>query len=205
MLAEAKLVQLTARYNTLTRRYAAAAGSVVGQAWDRLDSWERADADRLVAMARPAVSTLSLRANAATSGYLSIVLDDRLPVSTVVVEPDWDSALIALRRSLAAGEAWEQALVSGRIRSEAVGANAVVRSGRLAAQVADDRVVGWTRTLSAKACEWCQLVSTQRYRTAESADFGHDHCSCGVAPIIGDADPGRVVNQQLLTQLTAER
>ena len=29
----------------------------------------------------------------------------------------------------------------------------------------------------------------------------HNHCDCGVAPIIGERDPGQVINRQLLNDL----
>ena len=197
------MVALTVRYQRLTRRYADAAGSAVTQAWDRLNTFD--GPDELARLARPAVTTLSSRAAAATHGYLGLLLDEGITVPPVLAAPDWDSALIALRRSLAEGHEWEQALASGRLRSEAVGSNAVIGSTRLSSEIASERVVGWRRILSASSCTWCQTVATGRYLTAESAHFGHDHCHCTVAPIVEAADPARVLNDQIQPEPSAER
>ncbi len=197
------MVDLTVRYQRLTRRYSDAAGQAVAQAWDRLDSFDTGNT--LARLARPAVTTLSSRAAAATHGYLSLILEQPILVPPILVEPDWDSALIALRRSLSEGHEWEQALLSGRLRSEAVGSNAVIGSTRLSSEIASERVVGWRRITSGNSCRWCQSVAGGRYFSAESAHFGHDHCHCTVAPIVDTADPGRVLNSQTTTEPSAER
>ncbi len=44
------------------------------------------------------------------------------------------------------------------------------------------------------------MASTQRYNSDNLMPL-HTFCDCGVAPITGDVDPGRVVNEQLLRQL----
>jgi hypothetical protein len=197
------MVDLTVRYQRLTRRYADAAGQAAAQAWDRLNTFDAPD--ELARLARPAVTTLSSRAAAATHGYLGILLEEGITVPPVLAAPDWDSALIALRRSLAEGHEWEQALASGRLRSEAVGSNAVIGSTRLSSEITSPRVAGWRRITSAKSCDWCQTVATGHYYTAESAHFGHDHCHCTVAPIVGESDPGRALNNQTHPEPSAER
>lgn len=197
MLAEAAQLTLTRRYQALTRRYADGAARVVASAWVDLGSCDPNDVARLAGRAGPVVDVLSARAASATAGYLAAILEEPVTPATVIVEPDWDSAFIALRRSLANGHDFATAVESGRLRSEAVGSNAVVSTSRRAAdEVAGPRIVGWRRTLSGNACQWCSTVATQRYHSAESADFGHDHCHCAVVPIFGEADPGRVINAE---------
>lgn len=71
-------------------------------------------------------------------------------------------------------------------------------------------ITGWRRVPIGVTCNWCMTVSTQRYRTAESASFGHghkgvDYCDCQVVPIIGDKDVGRVANRPVLRALSSQR
>lgn len=47
----------------------------------------------------------------------------------------------------------------------------------------------------AENCGLCVVASTQRYRTGDLMPI-HPNCDCVVAPIIGDADPGRIINTQ---------
>lgn len=67
--------------------------------------------------------------------------------------------------------------------------------------VGEQRVVGYRRVLTGTTCRWCARVATQRYLTADSADFGHHNCDCAVLPIIGDRDPGQIVNGALYDRL----
>ena len=200
MLAESSQVLLTRRYHALTTRYADQASRVVSRAWVDLGSYDPADVGRLARHAGPVVDVISARAASATSAYIATITETPVATASALVAPDWDSAFIALRTSLSDGHDWFQAVESGRLRSEAVGSNAVVSTARRAAdEVAGPRIIGWRRTLSGNSCTWCSTVAGGTYHSAESADFGHDHCHCGVAPIFGESDPGRVVNAEGLT------
>lgn len=90
-------------------------------------------------------------------------------------------------KAVAENPAWRP---SARVRA------AYDRSERVGA-----RVVGYRRVLTGKSCSWCARVSTQRYLTADSADFGHPRCDCTVIPIVGTRDPGQVLNRDLLDAL----
>lgn len=113
---------------------------------------------------------------------------------------DLTEPFIALGRILNGGGSNTEAVASGLARAEALGETSVQWAARAASTAAEghSRIVGWTRTLGAGSCPWCVKVSQQRYRSAESASFGHARCNCGVDPIIGDRDPGRVLNRQAL-------
>jgi hypothetical protein len=65
------------------------------------------------------------------------------------------------------------------------------------------RVVGYRRTLDGDACALCSLASTQRYNR-ETLQPIHDHCHCGVMPIIGTTDPGRVIDKELAGRVKDE-
>lgn len=60
-------------------------------------------------------------------------------------------------------------------------------------------VVGYRRVLTgAENCGLCVIASTQRYHRRELMPI-HPGCDCAVAPILGDRDPGQIVNTGVLT------
>lgn len=60
------------------------------------------------------------------------------------------------------------------------------------------RVVGYRRVLEGPhSCALCIVASTARYHKAELLPI-HPGCDCSVAPIVGESDPGRVINAPLL-------
>lgn len=64
-------------------------------------------------------------------------------------------------------------------------------------------VVGYRRVLEGPhSCGLCVIASTQRYHKGELMPI-HPSCDCAVAPIIGDSDPGQVINQPLLDKAHA--
>lgn len=134
--------------------------------------------------------------------HLQALLGERLTFDRAAILEasaiDLREPFIAFARALSSGAVIEDAVEAGRLRAEGVGESGVQYAARAANQAADshERIVGWTRTLGAGSCDWCITVSTQRYRSAESAAFGHLRCNCGVDPIIGTRDPGRVLNNQ---------
>jgi hypothetical protein len=82
-----------------------------------------------------------------------------------------------------------------------------VQSARLYASQAvlsaDPRVQGFRRTLTGpKSCGLCVVASTRRYHK-EHLSPRHPGCDCGVVPIVGDHDPGEVLNRQLLESMHA--
>jgi hypothetical protein len=59
-------------------------------------------------------------------------------------------------------------------------------------------IVGYRRIItSAKACQLCQIASTQRYHIAELMPI-HNNCSCGVAPINAEKDPGQRIDKAFI-------
>ena len=62
------------------------------------------------------------------------------------------------------------------------------------------RFTAHRRVLTGRSCMFCATASTQRYRVDQLMPL-HNHCDCAVAPIIGDADPGQIINHDLLGSL----
>lgn len=168
--------------------------------WLALDGYS--DETPWIRTARPVLVAGQSRAIDLQIAHLQALLGDRLTFDRAAILEasviDLREPFLALARALNSGAALEQAVEAGRLRAVGVGESGVQYASRAAnlAAEGDERIVGWTRTLGAGSCEWCVTVSTQRYRSAESAAFGHLRCNCGVDPIIGTRDPGRVLNNQ---------
>jgi hypothetical protein len=64
------------------------------------------------------------------------------------------------------------------------------------------KVIGFRRVLHAGACEWCQVVATQLYRSVASGSFGHHACRCHPpVPVTDRNDPALAINRKLLKTL----
>ena len=65
------------------------------------------------------------------------------------------------------------------------------------------RIVGYRRvTAGYNACALCLVASTQRYRRGDLMPI-HPACRCGVIPVIGDKDPGLILDRETLDQVHA--
>lgn len=208
MLSEAVLVALVRRFQLQLATVSARTALAVTAAWDALDSYDEADVERFAARAAPAERAGKATAVALAAGFYSLMASVRpapIPPTAIPVAIDPREPFIAYWRSLKAGKPWEDALLSGRGRAEAVADNLVIssarRTGDAVAEANGLQLQGWRRVLTGSSCAWCATVATQRYRTAESADFGHARCDCTAVPIFSNTDPGRVINRPVLDTL----
>lgn len=165
-------------------------------------SYDEADQAAWAADVAPVVEAAQTRAIDTQAAYLAARLDDQvIPDTAVALERsrvDLREPFIALANALSKGENLDAAVLSGLLRAQGVGESSVFWAARAANTTIDDsRIHGWTRTLTGNACSWCIQVAAQTYKTAETASFGHQRCDCGVDPIIGDSNPGRLINDAL--------
>lgn len=70
-------------------------------------------------------------------------------------------------------------------------------------RLADEPEVRFYRRVltGAESCGLCVIASTQRYRKRDLLPI-HPNCDCVVAPILGDQDPGRVINSTRIAEGT---
>lgn len=199
-------VALVQRRQVVLAKLRTSTSTAVAKAWDSLDAYSDAEIELFIRRAHPALAAGQERAFWLTVSHLQALLGENVDADLALLDSaqiDLEQPFIAMRRSLAAGDAFHLAVAAGRARAEGVGESGVQWASRAANQALDDepRIHGWRRTLTRKACSWCQQVAEQIYRSADSASFGHLHCDCGVDPIIESRDPGRVVNSQVLDDL----
>lgn len=115
----------------------------------------------------------------------------------------YERPIVTARTALSRGEPFVRAVAIGRARAAANADTDVIlasRAGSAEAMARSSRIVGYRRVPDSGACEFCLLVSTQRY-TKERLMPIHNHCHCSVAPIIGTTDPGRVIDSERLARI----
>lgn len=210
-------------YRRSTAQVRAAVLAYLSRSWVGLDNWRDADVDRWVAAIVPVLSAGLVQTAALTDAHLANVigaLADDMP-RPLGVRPD-DVTVQALRGVPAAdvyrraGETVWSELSRGADLSDAV-SRGLDRATTMAetdlqlasthtarrAMTADSRVVGYRRVTDGDPCKLCATASTQRYRTGDLMPV-HARCSCSVVPIVGDRDPGQIIDPERLRRLKAE-
>lgn len=200
-------VALLRRRQQLLADLRAAAAAQLARRWDALPGYGEDIQGRWQDLAVPVVTAAQNQAVSLQVAFLQRLLDSQLIYDRAAILDaaaiDVTQPFLAVAGALNSGADFAAAVDAGRARAEGVGESAVQWASRAANDAAsgEQRIVGWQRTLDGNACEWCQVVATQVYRSAESASFGHIRCGCGVDPIIGDRNPGRVLNEEHLAEL----
>jgi hypothetical protein len=212
---------LAAREAVLSSRLHRALVLAIVNAWRALPGIDDAAMARWLATVLPLVSGAQRQAGAITAAYLTRSLNEGLGGSEVrSVNPElivgaivrqgvapetvYQRPMIQLRSLIGAGLPFGEAARQSQRRAVGLAATDLQLARTHAARAIlsrERRVVGYRRTLTGtESCGLCQVASTQRYRREELLPT-HPGCNCGVAPIIGTDDPGRVINQPLLEQI----
>lgn len=179
---------LIARYRTLIATYGDRTARRLVGAWDALGSYGEDDIARYADQVAPSLAGAKNAAVATSAAFFAHAHRIR-PVGVdpaeVLVEPKLADPFHAMWHAISMGRVVEDALGVGASVAEATALDFVTSVARRS----QDNVAAkagirtrWERVPSASACEWCDLVSGQTYLSAETADFGHDRCSCTVVP-----------------------
>lgn len=176
------------RYDRLLGYYRLRTAAALAAAWDRLETYDEQGIEEFVASTAPALTGAKRSAVASSTAIFALALGIRPPAVTpddVRVEPRLTHPFLAMWHAVNEGRANDEAIAAGRSQAQAVAQDFVQqtsrRTGDVVARTAGVRT-RWRRVPNAGACRWCQTISGQLYRTAESADFGHDRCFCMVVP-----------------------
>lgn len=211
------MVALIERYQQRMAVLRERASAGVAQAWDGLGSYDEPDVARFVATAVPLVAASQAQAATLTDAYLASETGrsplgiDPAAVTGAAVRAGVDPAEVYRRpfvqvwKALKDGTDWADAVAGGRARIANTAHTDVQLAMRGAAHNImgrDSRIAGYRRVLTGRSCALCATASTQRYHRQQLLPI-HGHCDCSVAPIIGDRDPGRVINRRLVRDLKA--
>ena len=183
--------------------------------FEGLGSWRDADIARFVSKVVPVVAAGQVKTAGLTTSYLAAMSrmagfapkpapglprDLRgVPLTEVYHRP-----AVALYTALADDEDLTTAVTRGStLVEQLVAMDMQMANVRAAFETVsnDDRIVGWQRVLGDdEPCPLCAIASTQRYHIEDLMPI-HDRCRCDVAPIYGSEDPGRVVNEERLSEV----
>lgn len=190
----------------------------IGELFRRLTSWRDDDAEEFISSAVPMVVGAQQAMAQMTDAYLAALLSDLLGEDIPVLDIELDHDLRGVppedvyRRpftqiwtDLSNGSQLRDAIDAGQRRAEGLAATDLQLAKTHAARQAlegqdDERIVGYRRVLTgAENCAMCVLASTQRYHVKDLLPI-HPACDCAVAPIVGEDDPGQIINSVVVTE-----
>lgn len=189
MLPSDAVDQLTDRHRRARLLISNRLQVVTANAWDRLGSWDDTDVATLAETVAPSANLAQAAVATRAVGFYSAILEVRAPAirpASLGVELDYRQPFTATWHALAEGRSFDEALAAGRSVAEAQADRFLTTTARRAGDAvatATGKRVRWRRVPEPKACRWCLTVAGQMYRTAESADFGHDRCHCDPVPV----------------------
>lgn len=204
LVDEALAVDLTLAYVAEMERLGDLVGAALREVFDGFTALDRAQLAEWLETVRPLAGAGAAEAVDLTSAYLA-ELTGAAPaaVDLALVDTPLDGPFLRHWHDLKVGMPWEQARAAGGSQAEMLGVD--VTNEGAAARMARPGVKtrGYLRVLSPGACEWCQVVSTQLYHSADSARFGHHACKCRVVPVVGERvhSAATAINRSRLTEL----
>lgn len=177
--------EAVARYRRQLAIHRSRTSALLVAVWDRLGSWDRKDIVRYEATTAAPIAGIKSATVAVSAGFLSLYLDQpALGVNPDDVDVTLHTAgpFHATWHALREGRPFDEALRAGRSAASATGYDFVQRVSRRTGDLATEGETRWKRVPGPNACDWCRSVARDDYRTAESADFGHERDDCIVIP-----------------------
>jgi hypothetical protein len=203
-LSEAEAVELTLAYISELDALAELVGLALRDIFSNLAHTDRADIEAFIAEASPYTSAGVAEASDLAAAYLSEMTGAPIRPSDLVAPTiAWEGPFTRTWHNLSEGMPYDQAKESGASVAEMTGYSATNDGAQARMGQPGTKVKGWRRVITPSACEWCRVVSTQLYRSQESATFGHNGCKCTTVAVMADHDPGKAINQARLRELKA--
>lgn len=193
------------RYVQLQHR----AADLVGRAWDEFGGPGDDNLAAFVGQVSPIVLGARQHTIDLMAGYLSLVVRTNVPVDVrsvldairggVPIDVVYGRPVISMRSALAEGRDLADAEAIARDRAVSAGRTDVILANRAAAvdgMSRTDRIAGYRRVPTDRSCAYCVGASGDEYASDQLMPI-HNNCDCGVAPIVGGHDPGRILNRSL--------
>lgn len=204
-------VQQVARHHAAVRAIRARVEQYARSLWAGMPAYRDADIDRMVGLLLPKVAAGQRQVANLTDAYLAALLgasrvglDLDLLTAPRGVDPEqvYRRPAIEVYAALSSGKSFDEAVANGGRRLLSIVGTDLQLSMRHQEQASlAERSQFYRRVLNgSKNCALCAIASTQRYNTGDLKPV-HPGCDCGVAPIDGDLDPGRVINADVLASI----
>lgn len=178
------------RYRRQLARYRDRTSLALVGAWDALDGHDKDNFDQYVELTAVPLGAGQAAAVSLSSAMFALTLDVP-PVGVAATDldlkPDLWGPFRATWHARKTGRPEPEALAAGRSTAQSSGFDFIQSSARRTGDLvasASGVDVRWQRFTIGTSCEWCHLVAGDHYRTAESADFGHERCDCDAIPVL---------------------
>lgn len=205
VLTEAEAVALTLDYLSELSRLGEMVGEAIAEVFRNMDAYEREQLVDYLEQVRPLAHAGASEGADLAGAYLTELTGSAPPA----IKLDLESAIGSLEgpfhrmwHNLGEGQSYEQARDAGESMARMDGTD--TPRGGAGQRLAEPgiHVIGYRRPLHPGACEWCQVVATQLYKSMQSAYFGHHGCQCRPAiPVTDTHDPALAINRKLLKSL----
>lgn len=185
--------------------------------WLNLGTWHRSDVPRFVPQATRIVDAAQRHMASLTTAYLRRYGDLHglhVPSPTAPLDvrngvdkaTEYERPFVEVWTALKDGKDLPEAVQQGQNRVENLAATDLQLAKTHTAREVMGKtpgVVGYRRVLEGTySCGLCIVASTIRYHKGDLMPV-HPGCDCGVEEIIGDKDPGRLINAGLLEDVHA--
>ncbi|AKY02173.1 head maturation protease [Streptomyces phage SF1] len=214
-MGEALQNALSDRYDALSTSLRNRVVQFVLDAFDSLGGYRDADAAVFVEHVLPTVLAAQAQMGQITDAYLSAMIADMLGGAAAPTGVALDEALrgvdpaevyrrpfVTTWTALSQGKAYAQAVDEGRTRLLSITETDMQLARTHAARQSMQRGGAryFRRALRGPGnCALCTIASTQRYRVENLMPI-HPGCNCKPEPIVGNKDPGQIIDERLLRE-----
>jgi hypothetical protein len=197
-------VDLTLAYISEVEAIAEITGITVRSVFVELAHTNRGDIAEFIDLAEPWVKAGADEGADLAAAYISEMAGVDLTAANLTAPaPTWEGPFHRTWHQLSEGMPYAEAKDSGASVAEMLGHDATMDGASQRMRQPGTKVRGYRRVISAKACEWCRVVSTQMYASEASATFGHHGCKCQVVAVPHGPDAAQAINQARLRELKA--
>lgn len=203
LLESAATIDLTLSYLDELDALGNAVGRAIREIFEGLTVVEKESLAEFVREASPYINAGNTAGADLASAYLA-ELTGQTPalIDLRFAEAPLDSAYHRMWKQMGQGYEYDDARRSGASVAESTGYDSAHEGGSKRMAHPGTKVRGYRRVINPTACEWCQVVSTQLYRSAESAHAArHHHCKCTVVAVAWGDHSGAKINQARLKSL----
>ena len=217
-MGEALPAALTERYDALSTSLRSRVIQFVLDAFDSLGGHRDSDAATFIEQVLPVVLQAQQTMGQITDAYLSSMIADMLGAAAAPVGVQLDEALrggapaevstrpfVTTWTALSKGKAYADAVAEGRTRLLSITETDLQLARTHAAQQSMQRGGAryFRRRLTGPSnCALCVLASTQRYKVENLMPI-HPGCDCKVEPLVGNRDPGHIIDEATLREAHA--
>ncbi|WP_432160768.1 hypothetical protein [Streptomyces sp. NRRL F-5630] len=214
-MGEALQNALSDRYDALSTSLRSRVVQFVLDAFDSLGGYRDADAAVFVEHVLPTVLAAQAQMGQITDAYLSAMIADMLGGAAAPTGVALDEALrgvdpaevyrrpfVTTWTALSKGRAYAQAVDEGRTRLLSITETDMQLARTHAARQSMQRGGAryFRRALRGPGnCALCTIASTQRYRVENLMPI-HPGCNCKPEPIVGNKEPGQIIDERLLRE-----